>query len=134
MEKMKNEQIVTKEEAVERIQDNLEEIDCAAGRIRVSKTFFKVCAAIGAGATVIGGIGIGVLGFTLVPVATTGLGIASVVTGLAFNKDKNNEMDDMARSQQRNLQALRSIEVREAMKEEAKVKTKETNSVVAQTR
>ncbi len=117
--------IVTKEEALERINENFEEIDSAYGKIRVSKIFFKVCAGIGIGATVVGVAGIATLGFALAPVATTGLGIASAATGLIFNKGENDEYARMQEAEERNIRAKRSIVVKEVLKEEkAKQKVK----------
>lgn len=83
--------IVTREEAIERVSENREIIRTAYGNVNVSKTFFKVCGAIGAVAAGIGVAGIATLGFVLVPVATTGLGVAAAVTSGIFHRGETKE-------------------------------------------
>jgi len=82
---------VTSEEAIGRLQENKEVIRTAYGNVRVSKTFFAVCAAIGTVAAGIGVAGMATLGFVLVPVATTGLGVAAAVTSGIFYNGENKE-------------------------------------------
>ena len=83
--------IVTREEAIERVKENREVINTAYGRVNVSKTFFKICGAVGVVAAGIGVAGIATLGFVLVPVATTGLGVAAAVTSGIFYNGENKE-------------------------------------------
>lgn len=83
--------IVTREEAIERVKENREVINTAYGRVNVSKTFFKICGAVGVVAAGIGVAGIATLGFVLVPVATTGLGVATAVTSGIFHRGETKE-------------------------------------------
>ena len=92
-------EIVTKEEAQERINENYEVIDTAYGRIKASKRWFAVCGTIGAIAAGIGVAGIATVGFVLVPVATTGLGVAAAVVSAKFYNDETKEIEYIPNSQ-----------------------------------
>lgn len=111
-------EIVTKEEAQERINDNFEVIDTAYGKIKASKRWFAVCGTIGAIAAGVGVAGIATLGFVLVPVATTGLGVAAAVVSAKYYNDETKEHARMVEADDRNYEASQRIE------EKSKVKTK----------
>lgn len=115
---MENE-IVTKEEALDRVKENYEVIDTAYGRINASKKWFAACGTIGAIATGIGVAGIATLGFVLAPVATTGLGIAAAVTSAKFYNDENKELNRMIEADEKNVATQERIEAKAA-----KVKTR----------
>lgn len=107
---------VTKDQALERINDNFEVIDTAYGRIKASKRWFAVCGTIGAIAAGIGVAGIATVGFVLAPVATTGLGVAAAVVSAKFYSDENIEHARLLDADNKNFEAKERIE--------AKVKTK----------
>ena len=110
--------IVTKEEALKRINDNFEVIDTAYGKIKASKRWFAVCGTIGAIAAGVGAAGIATLGFVLVPVATTGLGVAAAIVSAKYYNEEKKEHARMVEADKRNYDALQRIE------EKSKVKTK----------
>lgn len=113
-------EIVTKEEAQERINDNYEVIDTAYGRIKASKRWFAVCGTIGAIAAGVGVAGIATVGFVLVPVATTGLGVAAALVSAKFYNDENKEQSRLIDADNKNYETAQRIEE----KSKAKVKTK----------
>ena len=110
--------IVTKEEAQKIINDNFEVIDTAYGKIKASKRWFAVCGTIGAIGAVVGVAGIATLGFVLVPVATTGLGVAAAIVSAKYYNEEKKEHARLAEADNRNYDALQRIE------EKSKVKTK----------
>ena len=113
-------EIVTKEEAQERINDNYEVIDTAYGRIKASKRWFAVCGTIGAIAAGVGVAGIATVGFVLAPVATTGLGVAAALVSAKFYNDENKEQARLIDADNKNYETAQRIEE----KSKAKVKTK----------
>lgn len=108
-----NEQKVTKEEALQRIDDNLETIKFGKGQIRVNKTFFKVCAGVGLVATGFGIAGMVVVGLLATPIVTTVLGGAATATGLVFNKLEDKEKTRLEEAEERNNAAKSKILLRD---------------------
>ena len=73
---MEKEVKVTKEEALERVDDNFETLNSIYGTIKVNKVFFGVCAGV---SLVSGAIGTGLLiagGLAVAPIIATGFGVA----------------------------------------------------------
>ena len=111
-------EIVTKEEAQERIKENYAVLDTAYGRINASKRWFTVCGTICAIAAGIGVAGIATIGFVLAPVAATGLGVATAVVSVKFYSDEKRVHASLIEEDNKNYEAAQRIE------EKAKVKTK----------
>lgn len=87
----KEEKLVTKEEALERIDENLETINSAFGKIKFNKIFFGVCAGIGVVCTGAGIIGTAVWGLSVASAVATGFGAGAAITGGIFYKQQNDE-------------------------------------------
>ena len=111
-------ELVTREEAKERINENFEVIDTAYGQIKASKRWFAVCGTIGAIAAGVGVAGIATLGFVLVPVATTGLGVVTAIVSAKYYNEEKKEHARLVEADDRNYEASLRIE------EKSKVKTK----------
>ena len=109
-------ELVTREEAKERINENFEVIDTAYGQIKASKRWFAVCGTIGAIAAGVGVAGIATLGFVLVPVATTGLGIAAAVASAKYYNDENKEQARLVEADNKNYEAAQRIEAKTKVK------------------
>ncbi|MBQ7105354.1 MAG: hypothetical protein IJN90_05810 [Bacilli bacterium] len=113
---------VTREQAVERINDNYEIIDTAYGRIRASKKFFAVTGTIGALSTGVGIAGLVVTGFTLLPITVTALGVAAAGVSAKFYSDENKECARLQAEDEHNQTLQRRIEAKD--QEKVKVKSK----------
>lgn len=107
--------IVTKEEAIERIYDNMTTLKTAHGKVRFNKTFFAICAGIGTVCTGIGIAGIVTLGLAVAPITTTGLGLAAAVTSGAFYKGEVNEGRRISEKMQQNYDLMQKISEKDAM-------------------
>lgn len=83
---------VTKEEALERVNDNLETIEGAFGTIKFNKKFFGVFNGI---SLVSGVVGTGLLiagGLAVAPIIATGCGLAgTIVSAVGLAKEKHEE-------------------------------------------
>lgn len=112
--------IVTKEEAEARINENFETLQTAHGMVRFNKGFFTACACIGIVCTGIGIVGLATIGLGLAPIAATGLGVATIVTSGAFYRGENKEEKSIYEQADYNQTLLRKIEVKDITHQEAK--------------
>ena len=95
---MEKEVKVTKEEALERVEDNFETLNSRYGAIKVNKVFFGVCAGV---SLVSGVIGTGLLiagGLAAAPIIATGFGIVGTAysaTQIKKQSDYEAETDEL---------------------------------------
>jgi hypothetical protein len=100
---------VTKEEALERIDENLEVIKSSFGTIKFNKIFFGVCAGVGLAATGVGIVGTVVWGLSVASGVTMGLGAAaSVTSGIFLSKEKQTELE-YNRLEEKNLDSQKVL-------------------------
>lgn len=100
---------VTKEEALERIDENLEVINSSFGTIKFNKVLFGVCAGVGLVATGAGIVGTVVWGLSIAAAATTGLGAAAAITsGIFYKKEKETELE-YNRLEEKNLDSKKVL-------------------------
>lgn len=105
----KEEKKVTKEEALQRIDENLEVINSSFGTIKFNKIFFGVCAGVGLVATGAGIVGSIVWGLSVASGVTMGLGAAaSITSGVFFNKEKQTELE-YNRLEEKNLDSQKVL-------------------------
>lgn len=92
-----------KEEAIERIDENLETIETNKGKIRFNSVWFTVCSGIGLVATGVGIAGCIALGLTTFPLVTTGIGVATTIVPNAiksYERKQYNAYDEIAEEQE----------------------------------
>jgi len=111
--------IVTREEALNRIEENFNELEIAYGKVRISKKFFALCGVLGTVSAGIGIVGLATVGFVLAPITAAGLGIGAAVSSIFFYKDELNEEKRLDNHSIKNQAALHRIE------EKAKIKVKQ---------
>ena len=111
---------VTREQAVERINENYEVLDTAYGKIHLSKAFFAATGAIGALSAGVGIAGLIVSGVGVLPIAVTTIGAAAAGVSAKFFGDENKELARLQEEDSYNQSLQRRIEE----KDQAKVKTK----------
>jgi len=107
--KVEEKQIITKEEALERVDDNLETIRSAFGTIKFNKIFFGVCNGV---SVVAGGIGTALLiggGLAVAPVVATGFGVAGSIYSAIQLKKQEDTMADMENAWNRNVNTREKI-------------------------
>lgn len=99
---MENKSIVTKEQALERVYNNAETIETGYGQIHVNKKFFRNCAIVSGISTGVGVALLATVGFVLVPVAVTGLGIIATGTNGAFYLGENAKLKELKEAEKIN--------------------------------
>ena len=99
---MENKSIVTKEQALERVYNNMETIETGYGQIHVNKKFFRNCAIFSGIFTGVGAALMVATGFVLVPVAVTGLGVIATGTNGAFYLGENAKLKELNEAENTN--------------------------------
>ena len=102
---------LTKEEVIERLNNNFAVLDSAHGRIKVSRKFYTICACIGTVASVVGVAGIVAGGIALAPL-TLGLGIASVVTSVGSYNDTKKEEKFYQNLDAKNIETAKKLKLK----------------------
>ena len=131
----KNNEIVTRDQAVERVCENMETLRSAYGDINVNKKFFSRCAAVSAISTCVGAVLVATVGFVLVPVAVTGLGVVATAVNGAFYLGENKREKEIMTLVEKNQTAALKIDKKSAKNDETlnnKVKVKEQPSMAEQ--
>ena len=126
---MENERVVTKEDALERINNNMKTIDTGYGQIHVNKKFFRNCAIVGGVSTGVGAVLLATVGFVLVPIAVTGLGVIATATNGAFYFGEKLKEEDLEDAYTENKAFYLRIKGKEENSNKAKVKSKKEATI-----